>query len=77
MRNVRYALLEALLTPHEYLKKLQDEENFTKLFVMQDEFKKMSVKAVWDEFCRRENVPSDNWYDCVEKYEKEVLSKRV
>ena len=38
----------------------------------------MPLGDVWAEFCRRNNVcPCNNWYKEIEKYEEEVLSKRV
>ena len=75
MRSVQKALLNALLTPHAEMKKLQDENNLTKLMVMHEEMKTMPFGEVWEEYLRRENVPCD-YYAEVEKYEKEVLSKR-
>lgn len=76
--SFRKALLYAMLTPHAYLTELQDKEKFTKLMVMQEQFKMMPAEAVWNEFCERNGVPSDEkWMDEVEKYEKEILLKRA
>lgn len=76
-RNMRKALLFAMLMPHSQLKKLQDEGNFTKLMVMNEELKFYPFNDVWDEFCLRSNVPQGgNWFNAVEEYEKNVLSKR-
>ena len=78
MRNVQKALLNALLTPNEDLKALQDAGNFSKLFALQEEYKLMPLGDVWAEFCVRNDVcPCNNWYSEIEKYEAEVLSKRV
>ena len=49
LRSVQKALLNALLTPNEALKKLQDENRFTELMVMQDETKTMPFGDVWKE----------------------------
>jgi len=77
MRNMQKALLFALLKPNAELSKLQDERNFTKLLVMQEELKTYPVSAVWNYFCMINNVPSGtDWYDEISEYEKEVLSKR-
>lgn len=77
LRNVQKALLNALLTPNEALKKLQDENRFTELMVMQDETKTMPFGDVWKEYCEQCGVPGDReWLDDVKTYEKEVLSKR-
>ena len=78
MRNVQKALLNALLTPNEDLKALQDAGNYSKLFALQEEYKLMPLGDVWAEFCRRNGVcPCNTWYSEIEKYEEEVLSKRV
>ena len=35
-------------------------------------------RDVWEEYCRRENVPADGeWFADVQKYEQDVLSRRV
>ena len=77
-RNVQKALLYGLLQPTEQLKQLQDEQNFTKLLVTQEELKTMPFNEVWDEYCLRCNRPKDGeWFKEIEKYERDVLSKRV
>lgn len=77
IRNVRKALLTAMLMPHALFGKLQDEGRFTELFVRQEELKSMPAGAVFDEYCRRCGVAVGyEWYEKVQKYEKEVLSKR-
>lgn len=77
-RNMQKALLIALLTPWEDLKKLQDEENFTKLFVLQEQMKLMPIDEVWKEYCKKEGVPSDEitWFEDVKNYEENVLKQR-
>lgn len=76
-RNLQKALLFALLQPNAALTKLQDEGNFTKLMVLQEELKTMPFGDVWDEYCRQCAKPLDGqWFPAVEQYEKEVLSKR-
>ena len=57
MRNMQKALLGALLTPFEDLAKLQNEGNFTKLMVLQEELKLYPVGDVWNYFCKTNNVP--------------------
>lgn len=77
LRSVQKALLNALLTPNEELKKLQDENRFTELMVRQDETKTMPFGDVWKEYCEQCGVPGDReWLGDVKTYEKEVLSKR-
>ena len=78
IRSFRKALLSAMLTPHAALIALQNKGEMTKLMVLQEEIKMLPMGAVWDEFCARNGVePSEKWFDEVEKYEKEVLFKRV
>ena len=76
-RNLQKALLFALLQPVDELKKLQDQQNFTKLMVLQEELKTLPFSDIWDEYCNRCNKPLDGqWYKEVERYEKEVLTRR-
>ncbi len=75
-RSWQKALLNALLLPNEKLKQLQDESRFTELLVMQEEVKTLPFGDVWDEYCSRCGVSSNDWFKEVKKYEEEVLSKR-
>lgn len=77
-RNMRKALLFAMLLPHGELKKYQDSGNFTKMLAMSEEYKFYPYNEIWNEFCRRENVPhGEKWLEETDRYEKEVLSKRI
>ena len=76
-RSWQKALLSAMCTPNGMLKKLQDESRFTELMVMQEECKMLPFGDVWAEYCERCGVKSDkSWFEEIEKYEREVLSKR-
>ena len=77
-RNLQKALLFGLLEPSAQLKKLQDESNWTKLMVMQEELKTMPFGEIWNEYCRSCGKPEDGcWFPAIEAYEAEVQSKRV
>lgn len=77
-RNMRKALLFAMLLPHGELKRYQDSGNFTKMLAMSEEYKFYPYNEVWNEFCKRENVPQgEKWLEETDRYEKEVLSKRI
>lgn len=58
-RAMQKALLYALLTNHDELKKLQDANDFTALMVKQEEYKTMPFGAVWGEYLKRENIEND------------------
>ena len=76
-RSWQKALLSALCTPNEMLKKLQDNAEFTKLMVMQEEIKTLPFGEVWAEYLRQNGLADDcTWFDEIVKYENEVLSKR-
>ena len=48
-----------------------------KLMMMNEELKTMPFGVVWQEYCRREGVPEDeSWFESIESYERDVLSKR-
>ena len=76
-RAAQKAILLALLSP---LKKLSEYEgkrqNFERLALL-EEAKSKPFGAVWDYFCQTHNVPVGEAYITeIQKYEKEVLSKR-
>lgn len=76
-RNVQKSLLFALLQPNAMLKKLQDEGDFSRLLVMQEELKAYPFYDVWAEYCNQCGVAADeSWFDDVKKYENDVLSRR-
>ena len=76
-RNFQKALLMGLLTPSEELARLQDNGSWTELMVRAEELKTLPFGDVWAEYCERNGKPLDGeWFEVVQKYEKEVLSKR-
>lgn len=77
-RNMQKALLIALLTPWERMKELQDKQDFTQLFILQEQMKLMPFDEVWNEYCASQGVLADetSWYEDAMRYEKEVLNKR-
>lgn len=77
-RNAQKGLLYALLQPDEALRKMQDAADFTGRMVLMEQMKTMPFGDVWDEYCRRENVPvmDTEWLDAVRAYEKEILEAR-
>ncbi len=76
-RSLQKALLSALLTPADMLKKLQDENRMTELMMLQEELKLYPLGDVWSEYCRRCGVESDqSWFEKVKAYEQDVLSQR-
>ena len=74
-RNMQKALLYALLTPNDDLKKLQDNGEFTELMYRQEQLKTYPFNDVWREYLQRQ-VLSDDWFNEIKDYEKGVLSKR-
>lgn len=78
LRNMEKALLFALLQPNEELKALQDTNNLTRLMTVQEEVKTYPFGDVWDYFCEVCGAPVGmKWFEEVETYEAEVLSKRA
>ena len=76
VRNTRKALLKALLEPVETLKKAELDGDLTTRLVLTEELKSYPFGDVWDEYCRRNNIPANNWLGEVKAYEKDVLAKR-
>ena len=76
-RSFQKALLSALCTPNEMLKKLQDENRLTELMMLQEELKMYPLGDIWAECCAQCGVAADAaWFEEVKAYEAEVLSKR-
>lgn len=75
VRNVKKAILTALLTPHAEMKKLQNENRLTELMLMQEELKMMPIGEVWEEYLKREEVEI-NPTKAILDYEKKVLVNR-
>ncbi len=77
-RSWQKALLNALCTPNELLKNLQDENRLTELMVIQEELKTYPLGDVWDEYLRQCGVPAGmDWFHEVADYEEQVLTKRI
>lgn len=75
-RSWQKALLQALCTPNEALKKLQNESNWTELMVRMEELKVYPFGDIWEEYCQQCGTSELGWFDEVKKYEKDVLAKR-
>ncbi|MEM1026661.1 MAG: L-rhamnose isomerase [Planctomycetota bacterium] len=71
------ALLAALLEPADRLIATENEGDFTSRLALQEHARDLPLGDVWDEACRRSNVPEGvRWLDEVKRYEADVLSKR-
>ena len=76
VRSMQKSLLNAMLQPYDEMKKLQNENNFSKIMFLNEKFKFMPIGDVWDEYLRRQGLCED-WFGEVEKFETEVIAKRV
>ena len=56
-RNVRKALLIALLEPYRMLQRAEEKFDFTQRLIITEEIKTLPWQCVWDEYCERKNVP--------------------
>lgn len=74
-RSMQKALLAALLMPEEELKTLQNEHNFTKIMYLTEKFKTMPMGDVWEEYLSRQGL-SDDWFEEIEAFERDVIAKR-
>jgi L-rhamnose isomerase len=76
-RNTLKAFLLALLEPTAQLRALENEGDFSGRLALLEECKTLPFGAIWEEFCRRENVPVGlDWLEEVRAYEKNVLALR-
>ncbi len=75
VRNVRKALLMALLEPSAQMKELQDKADFTALMAMGEEIKTLPFGDVWEEYLSRNNLKNSYIAD-IKEYEEKVLVNR-
>lgn len=77
-RNMRKALLRALLAPQQKLAGFQESLDYTARLAWSEELKSLPWTAVWQHYCESRNVPVGiEWFDKVRAYEKDVTSKRA
>ena len=77
-RATQKALLLALLEPTESLRDFEIAGDFTSRLALLEETKGLPFGEVWDEFCRREEVPEGfAWMEAVKSYERNVLAGRL
>ncbi len=77
-RNTQKALLLALLEPAVQLRKYEAAGDYTSRLALLEDLKAMPFGPVWDEFCKRNNVPAGHaWLAEVKAYERDVLAKRA
>ena len=69
------ALLYALLTNHDELKALQDNNDFTSLMVKQEEYKTLPFGAVWQEYLKQQGL-EESYLPTIREYEQTVLKER-
>ena len=71
-------LLAALLEPTAKLRQFEAEGDYAGRLAWLEEIKTLPLGAVWDEHCRRHDVPAGAaWLDAVRIYERSVLSHRA
>jgi L-rhamnose isomerase len=76
-RGALKSLLAALLEPATLLREAELAGDNTLRLALFEEAKTLPLGAVWDEYCRRKDVPGGaRWMDEVKRYEKSVLSGR-
>jgi L-rhamnose isomerase len=76
-RGALKSLLAALLEPAALLREAELAGDNTLRLALFEEAKTLPLGAVWDEYCRRKDVPGGaRWMDEVKRYEKSVLSGR-
>lgn len=76
-RNMRKALLIAMLEPTEYLKKIEIEGDYTARLALLEEMKTAPFNVVWEYYLMKNNMPGGiAWLEEVKRYEREVLIKR-
>jgi L-rhamnose isomerase len=77
-RNMRKALLRALLEPRRAIADAEDRGDTTARLAMFEEMKSMPWTAVWDHYCETRGVPVGlAWLERVRAYERDVMTRRA
>lgn len=77
-RCVQRALLAALLEPQAKMREYEDDGKLFERLYSFEQGKAMPFSLVWDHYCESQGVPTElDVIAEVQKYEKEVLSKRA
>jgi L-rhamnose isomerase len=77
IRATQKALLLALLEPSSQLREAETAGNLTTRLALLEEAKSLPWGAVWDEFCRRKDVPIGTaWLTDVLDYERKIAEHR-
>ncbi len=76
-RSTLKALLVAMLEPTPTLRALEADGDYGSRLALLEELKTLPFGAVWEEHCRRHDVPGGReWINTVKGYESNVLSAR-
>lgn len=76
-RNMKKALLRALLEPTEQFRQLEAEGDYTARLALMEEQKSLPWQAVWEMYCHRHHTPTGSqWLETVRTYENDVLRHR-
>lgn len=76
-RNMKKALLRALLEPTAQLRQLENDGDYTARLALLEEQKSLPWQAIWEMYCQRHDTPAGSqWLDSVRAYENAVLSQR-
>lgn len=76
-RNMRKALLMALLEPTAHLKELEVKGDYTSRLALLEEMKTAPFNSVWDYYLMKNDMAvGKDWLEEVKQYEAEVLSTR-
>ena len=77
-RATQKALLMALLEPTDRLRRFEAEGDTTSRLALLEEAKSLPFGEVWNEFCRRQDVPLGfDWMSTIKRYEAEISLKRI
>ena len=76
-RNMKKALLRALLEPTQVLRNAELQEDYTSRLALMEEQKSLPWSAIWDQYCATHQVAvGAQWLKDCKHYEAEVLSQR-
>lgn len=77
-RSTQKAILLGLLAPQQLLVEAETAGDGARRLALFEDWRSLPWGAVWDEFCARHERPRDGeWFAAVQRYERDVLSRRA
>jgi L-rhamnose isomerase len=77
VRTTLKGLMMALLTPHDRLRELEQQGDFTGRLCLREQLHTLPYGDVWEAFCESQGVPGEGkWLEEIRSYEQREFTNR-